>query len=153
MTPVEIDRLARCAAALRPDWPLASLRTRMIKFAADNPHRSYGDTAHALVEIALDPKTLTPARLDESGPWWDARPGEHERPRAITSGPEWRPCRWHGGHSSDTCPGPKAETRASRDARVVAVAAMRAALANSRPIDAEARRQIATDADAKPDTP
>jgi hypothetical protein len=92
VTPAEIDRLARMAASLRPDWPVQSLRTRLTGFAHAQPHRAYADTAHALVAIALDPKTGNPGRLAENGPWWRAAPGA-EPERKITMGTDAVICR------------------------------------------------------------
>lgn len=65
----EIDRLAAMANALRPDWPVSSLRTYL---TARHSHRCYADLAVALATIATDATTRTPKRLDESGPWWQA---------------------------------------------------------------------------------
>lgn len=65
----ELDRLAGMANALRPDWPVRSVRSLL---ARDHAARGYADLAVALAVIATDPATLTPARLAESGPWWHA---------------------------------------------------------------------------------
>jgi len=91
MTPAELDRCATVAAILKPRWPLASLKTYLTKFSSENPHRTYADTLHAIVAIALDPKTDTPARLAESGPWWHAAPGA-EPERKITVGQDVKRC-------------------------------------------------------------
>ena len=40
---------------------------------------------HAIVACYTDPKTSTPARLDEAGPWWHAGPGAYPL-RKITAG-------------------------------------------------------------------
>ena len=93
MTPAEIERLARMTCAIRPDWPLASMITGLRNFTEAHTNRSYPDTAHALLEIALDPKTQNPGRLAENGPWWHARPGHTETPRPVTTGPEAKFCR------------------------------------------------------------
>lgn len=65
----EVERLAAMAHELRPDWPIASLCTFLNR---DHAHRAYRDVAVALVWVATDPKTLTPARMNELGPWWQA---------------------------------------------------------------------------------
>lgn len=69
MTPVEAERLAYAVNALRPDWPRTSLQTLL---ASKLGNRAYRDAAVALVFVALDPATSTPARVLENGPWWGA---------------------------------------------------------------------------------
>lgn len=68
-TPNEIERIAAMGNALRPDWPIKSLRSYL---AANLGTRTYQDLAIALAYIATDPATQTPARLLENGPWWAA---------------------------------------------------------------------------------
>lgn len=68
MSATEIDRLSCMANALRPDWPVNSLRT----FISQHRGRAYRDVAVALAWIATDAHTNTPARLNEAGPWWRA---------------------------------------------------------------------------------
>jgi hypothetical protein len=65
----EIDRLAAAAHALRPDWPIRSLATFIER---DHAARPYRDVAVALAWVAVDPKTVTPKRMNELGPWWTA---------------------------------------------------------------------------------
>lgn len=65
-TPIEIARLAAAGNVLRPDWPTASLQTCLTR----HTHRPYHDLAVALVYVATDPASKTPARLNENGPWW-----------------------------------------------------------------------------------
>lgn len=66
----EIDRIAAAANQLRPDWPLASVRTLLRKpELANRPRR---DVAVALAWIACETNTATPARILEAGPWWKA---------------------------------------------------------------------------------
>lgn len=67
MTPLELHRLAGAIATLRPDWPAASLQTFI---ARHFEHRPLRDIALALVAVALDPATTTPARALNAGPWW-----------------------------------------------------------------------------------
>lgn len=66
----EIDRIAAAVNALRPDWPIASLKTLMGQ--PELTHRPRLDVALALVWIACDSDTKTPGRVKESGPWWTA---------------------------------------------------------------------------------
>jgi len=65
LTREEGERLASAVSALRPDWPTSSLYT----FIGQRKERPYRDLALELVYVALDPKTETPARIDEDGPW------------------------------------------------------------------------------------
>lgn len=68
-TDTELTRLADMAHALRPDWHARSVRAWL---ATNVRTRAYRDVAVALAAIACDSTTTTPARLDESGPWWAA---------------------------------------------------------------------------------
>lgn len=70
MNETEADRIAAATNALRPDWPLASLRTLLRR--PDLMRRPRRDVAVALAWVACDSKTATPARVVESGPWWKA---------------------------------------------------------------------------------
>lgn len=66
----EIERIAMAMNALRPDWPVASLRTLLKKpQLTDRPRR---DVTVALAWVACESGTATPARVLESGPWWKA---------------------------------------------------------------------------------
>lgn len=65
----ETDRIAAAMHQLRPDWPVASIRTLIRKHLADRPRR---DVAVALAWIACETGTATPARVLEAGPWWKA---------------------------------------------------------------------------------
>ena len=67
MTRDEIERLAHAINQLRPDWPIASLRTGITR---DLGTRAYRDAAIALTWVACDPTSRTPARVLEAGPWW-----------------------------------------------------------------------------------
>jgi hypothetical protein len=67
MTKTELHRLAGAVSCLRPDWAPASLQTFLERHLA---HRPLRDAAVALVAVALDPNTATPARVLEAGPWW-----------------------------------------------------------------------------------
>ena len=76
MNPHEIDRIAAAINCLRPDWPVASLRTLLAgpKLA----HRPRRDVAVALVWVACESASKTPARVNEHGPWWLAAAVEAE---------------------------------------------------------------------------
>jgi hypothetical protein len=71
----EADRIAAMTHALRPDWPLASLRTLLARPELAN--RTRRDVAVALAWVACESATKTPARVLEAGPWWQA--ANHER--------------------------------------------------------------------------
>ncbi|MBB1511989.1 hypothetical protein H5399_05140 [Tessaracoccus sp. MC1627] len=59
-------RIAETATAIRPDW----LRTSIVTVLADFRDRQPRDVHLAMVWVAYDPATKTPARLREDGPWW-----------------------------------------------------------------------------------
>lgn len=66
----EIERIAAAINHLRPDWPRTSLITLLSKSELrDRPRR---DVAVALTWVACEAQSLTPARVLESGPWWQA---------------------------------------------------------------------------------
>lgn len=103
----EIARLAALGNAIRPDWPIASLRTFIAKHLTS---RGYGDTAVALTWIATKTNTQTPRLILEPGIWWQAAlsDGDHAPRRepydpsthcGVCSQPEHR-CRnnEHNGH-------------------------------------------------------
>lgn len=69
MNDLEIARIAGAVSTLRPDWPTQSLITLLRTKLANRPRR---DVAVALVWVACDSDTLTPARVLEAGPWWKA---------------------------------------------------------------------------------
>ena len=91
----ELERLAAMGNALRPEWPTKSLLTHL-----RNQHaaRAYRDLAVALAYIATDPKTLTPARLAENGPWWRTTEEQTRTPvgRRI-------PCPFHDDQPASRC--------------------------------------------------
>ena len=69
LTRADIERLAAAANALRPEWSVRSLCTLI---NTNLSVRAYQDVAVALAWIATDPKTKTPGRILELGPWWRA---------------------------------------------------------------------------------
>lgn len=91
----EIERLAAAANAMRPEWPVQSLRTHLTNHHAARPYR---DLAVALAYIASDPTTLTPARLKETGPWWRLTEEQTRTPvgRKI-------PCPYHADQLAARC--------------------------------------------------
>lgn len=69
LTRSEIDRSAAAIHNLRPDWPTKSLATFI---GTDMATMAYADVVTALTIVAVDPKTQTPRRVLEAGPWWTA---------------------------------------------------------------------------------
>jgi hypothetical protein len=65
MEQIEVQRLARSINLIRPDWPVGSLET----FIRRREHMTPVDLHLQLVYVAHDPKTTTPARIDQLGPW------------------------------------------------------------------------------------
>lgn len=65
----DVTRTAAAINQLRPDWGAPELRSFIWKHLAERPT---ADVAVALVLVALDPDTRTPARVLASGPWWQA---------------------------------------------------------------------------------
>ena len=68
MNRTEVERLAKAANSLRPDWPWNSLVTFIETHLSD---RAYRDAAVALAYVCADPETRTPKRILEPGPWWN----------------------------------------------------------------------------------
>lgn len=81
----ERDRIAAAIHQLRPDWPASSIRTLIDRpRLRDRPRR---DVAVALAWIACESGTQTPARVLESGPWWQAAGVEgSDNGGAVTAG-------------------------------------------------------------------
>lgn len=94
----ELDLLAATFNIARPDWPTKSLRTFLAKNLASRPYR---DVFVALAWIACEPRTATPARVLEAGPWWQAAAVEGRlvprHPSPVTA------CHNCGGEMSDSC--------------------------------------------------
>lgn len=67
--PTQIERIATAVNALRPEWPVRSLVTYLARSHADRP---FADLAIAAVAVAVDERSVTPARVGEHGPWWVA---------------------------------------------------------------------------------
>lgn len=77
----DAERLAGAINHLRPEWPTRSLLTFISKNLSG---RAFRDVAIAMTWIACDPKTLTPARVIEAGPWWNATRVDNPTVSAIT---------------------------------------------------------------------
>ena len=120
----EIDRIAAMGNVLRPDWPLASLRTLLTKHELKvRPRR---DVAVALAWIACESATKTPARILEAGPWWIAANAEGNKVRTSYT----LPCPDHDG---ETLPcGRCANEAADYETRSTAAQLARAQLASVR---------------------
>jgi hypothetical protein len=95
----QIGSLARAVAALRPDWPAASLasflRARLLDRTApagELEARTYAEVALALAWVALCTKTQTPALVTRAGPWWKLAGGTDE------------PKRWAPPRREEECP-------------------------------------------------
>lgn len=72
-------RLAHALNALRPEWPVQSLRTLLSHETLRN--RALPDVAIAAVRIAYDTNNQTPGQLLRHGPWWtDTHHRNKERP-------------------------------------------------------------------------
>jgi hypothetical protein len=66
----ELTRIADAVNALRPDWIARSVR--VILNRPELRDRAFADLAVIMTVIACDPKSTTPARAVEPGPWWQA---------------------------------------------------------------------------------
>ena len=66
----EAERIANAINVLRPDWPVASLRTLLGR--PELTRRPRRDVLVALAWVAAEANSATPARVLESGPWWKA---------------------------------------------------------------------------------
>lgn len=66
MNRAEAEQVAAAITTIRPDWVKSSLVTILGR----HQHRIARDVMLALVWVAYDPDTKTPARIDLDGPWW-----------------------------------------------------------------------------------
>lgn len=94
MEEIEINRLAGAMNQLRPEWPVASLRTFLRTHFAE---RAFRDMALAAAYVAADERTKTPELLRQTGPWWNVGPASTDRgtPRVGPEPGEDR-CRFAG---------------------------------------------------------
>lgn len=97
----EIERIAAMGHALRPDWPLSSLRTLL--GGPELRTKARRDMAVALAWVACETATKTPRRVVESGPWWHA--ANVETPDRVVRRPPRREdeCCAHPGEWADAC--------------------------------------------------
>ena len=104
----EIDRLAKSINVLRPEWPIPSLVTYI---ARSHTNRPYQDLAIALTAVAVDPRSQTPKRVEEAGPWWKAAQTVFAATTAPQVGPGRDRCTVYGHESypARTCPGCRTE--------------------------------------------
>lgn len=66
MTKAEARVIAESVAIVRPDWLVTSLTSLLHEFRAKSPVEVH----LALLWVAYDPATKTPARIRTEGPWW-----------------------------------------------------------------------------------
>lgn len=97
LSAIEVDRIAAMANALRPDWPVASLRTLITTKLS---HRTRRDLAVALAWVACDSATEKPGRVLEAGPWWLGFGSEARVARNPKAGEE---CPKHVGQFAHAC--------------------------------------------------
>lgn len=95
----EIQRLAGCVAALRPDWPAKSLRTFITTHLAD---RAYRDATVAFCWVAMT-DTQTPRLVLEPGPWWRATMAESVEDSRYRPPKDHQACGKHPGEWRDRC--------------------------------------------------
>ena len=84
LTEHDARRIATGVAAIRPDWHVGS----MITLLAECRARDARDVHLALIWLAYDPTTRTPARLREDGPWWHLGPEDDAPPPPAWTPPE-----------------------------------------------------------------
>ena len=122
----EAEQIASALTMIRPDW----LRTSLLTILGRHQHRPARDAMLALVWIAYDPDTKTPARIDSDGPWWHTARLAATETAALP--PERLPCPIH--HHPEPCPhcGPPADPDTARQH----LAAARAAIRHTRPTGA-----------------
>ena len=97
----EIGRIAAAVNCLRPDWPIASLKTLLGR--PELVHRPRRDAAVALTWIACESDTKTPARVIEAGPWWKASAAEGGEDRRWSPPKSNEACGKHPGEHRDRC--------------------------------------------------
>lgn len=120
----EIDRIAAMANALRPDWPVASLRSLLAR--PDLAARTRRDVAVALAWVACESTTKTPARVLEAGPWWLATNADGQRGGKSSYD---QPCPFHADQIQ---PCPRCKAKAVRPEQSQALARLRAELQSTR---------------------
>ena len=98
------DRIAAAVNMLRPEWPVASLKTLMGKPELRN--RPPRDVAVALTWVACDPRSETPARVLLAGAWWRAAAGGGERTPSHLTMAQGCHCGRALHEPDDDCPDP-----------------------------------------------
>ncbi len=117
----EAEQIASAITVIRPDW----LRTSLLTILSRHQHRPARDVHLALVWVAYDPDTRTPARIDSDGPWWQTA-----RLAGVTTAqtpPDRLACPMH--HEPEPCNAcpPKAHPETAARRLAEARAAVRAA--------------------------
>lgn len=95
----ELTRIADAVNALRPEWVARSVRALL-----DRPElrdRGFADLAVAFAVVAGDPKSATPARILEPGPWWLATKVNSGTPVTQTPGSGAEPACDRPGHEHE----------------------------------------------------
>ena len=117
----EAEQVAAAIAIIRPDW----LRTSMLTILGRHQHRPARDAMLALVWIAYDPDTKTPARIDSDGPWWHTARLAGVAAEPTQTPPTYLACPMHGKPEPCTdCP-PPADPKSVAQAVAAARAAIR----------------------------
>jgi hypothetical protein len=95
----ELTRIADAVNALRPEWIARSVRAVL-----DRPElrdRGFADLAVVMAAVAADPKSTTPARAAEPGPWWQATRANVGTPSTQLPGPGAEPPCARPGHEHE----------------------------------------------------
>lgn len=82
LTREQADRIASAIQVVRPDWNHPQLMGVLAKDEI-RQRRTYVDTFHAMLSIALDDATRQPTRVLEPGPWWRVAPVERGATAAL----------------------------------------------------------------------
>lgn len=112
MIKTEAEAVGRIVNQLRPDWPTQQVITII---GRDHQHRPMRDVLVALVWVATDPDSKTPARVTEDGPWWRAAAAQ----ATIADKPTRMPvrtreaCPTHPGYLRQRCAGCRADSLAA----------------------------------------
>lgn len=101
LTTGEIDRIAHAINALRPDWPVASLRTLIER--PDLRNKSRCSVVVALAWVAADSASASPGRVIEAGPWWRAAAVEDKHDAGRFPPRRDQSCPQHPGEWPETC--------------------------------------------------
>lgn len=149
MNHAEAEQVAAAINVIRPDWPRKQITTIL---GRNHQHRPARDVLLALVWVAYDADTNTPARIDVDGPWWGlARlAGTDNEPTPVPVG--W--CSLHRCEDSSQQPCPhcridRAQAVTDPDQVTSRIAAVRAAIQPTHnPLRPNPDLEETTDADA-----